>query len=120
MVSVAVRDDDRTQITQRDLKHVEVASHRMRREAGVVEHSAPVAVPLDTDQRRETMLCHQLLSRTKVPRLVASHTLLAGHQHVEEIVNHDRHLDTINGGEHTPILRPRPARANAAQTETLP
>ena len=102
-------------LTHRHLKHVEVAGHRVRREAGVVEHSAPVAVPLDADQRGETMLSNQLLRRAEVPRLVASHALLAGHQHVEEVVDHDRHLDTINRGEHTPILRQRPARANDAQ-----
>ena len=61
------------------------------------------------------MLSNQLLSRAEVPRLVANHALLAGHQHVEEVVDHDRHLDAINRGEHTPILRRRPARANAAQ-----
>ena len=115
MIGVAVRDDDRTQVTHWHLKHVEVAGHGVRREAGVVEHCAPVAAPLDTDQRGETMLSNQLLSRAEVPRLVANHVLLAGHQHVEEVVDHDRHLDAINRGEHAPILRQQPARANPAQ-----
>jgi hypothetical protein len=114
MIGVAVRDDDRTQLTQRHLKHVEVAGHCVRGETRVVEHSAPVAVLLDADQRGETMLSNQLLSRAEVPRLVASHALLAGHQHVEEVVDHDRHLDAINRGEHTPILRQRPTHANEA------
>jgi hypothetical protein len=86
----------------------------VRCEAGVVEHSAPVAVSLDADQRGETMLSNQLLRRAEVPRLVASHALLTGHQHVEEVVDHDRHLDTINRGEHTPILRQPLAPANEA------
>ena len=51
------------------------------------------------------MLGNQLLSRAEVPRLVANHALLAGHQHVQEVVDHDRHLDAINRGEHAPILR---------------
>ena len=51
------------------------------------------------------MLSNQLLSRPEVPRLVANHALLAGHQHVEGVVDHDRHLDAINRGEHPPILR---------------
>src|SRR2546421_11789660 len=61
------------------------------------------------------MLSNQLLSRAEVPRLVANHALLAGHQHVKEVVDHDRHLDTINRGEHAPILRQQPASANATQ-----
>ena len=61
------------------------------------------------------MLSNQLLSRAEVPRLVANHALLAGHQHVKEVVDHDRHLDAINRGEHAPILRQQPARANATQ-----
>src|SRR5207248_9313294 len=115
MSGVTVRDDDRAQVTHRDLKHVEVAGHGVRREASVVEHGAPLAAPLDADQRREAMLSNQLLSRAEVPRLVANHTLLAGHQHVKEVVDHDRHLDAIHRGEHAPILRHQPARANATQ-----
>src|SRR5437764_2320597 len=115
MIGVPMRDDNRTQVTHRHLKHVEVAGHGVRREAGVVEHAAPVAAPLDADQRGETMLSNQLLSRAEVPRLVANHALLAGHQHVKEVVDHDRHLDAINRGEHAPILRQQPARANATQ-----
>ena len=65
MIGVAMRDDDRTQLTHRHLKHSEVARHRVRRETGVVEHRALVAVPLDADQRGETMLSNQLLSRAK-------------------------------------------------------
>src|SRR5207302_8096649 len=56
----------------------------------------------------------------KIPRLVANHALLAGHQHVEEVVDHNRDLDAINRDEHTPILRQHPAHANAARTETWP
>src|SRR5947209_3887460 len=115
MIGVTVRDDDRTQVTHGDLKHVEVAGHGVRREASVVEHGALLAAPLDADQRGETMLSNQLLSRAEVPRLVANHALLAGHQHVKEVVDHDRHLDAINRGEHAPILRQQPARANATQ-----
>jgi hypothetical protein len=79
VIGVAVRDDDRTQLTYRHLKHVEVASHRIRREPGVVEHSPPVTPVLDRDQRRETVLGNQLLSRAEIPRLIASHALLVGH-----------------------------------------
>ncbi len=37
MIGVAVRDHDGAQVTDRHLEHVEVALHRMRGEAGVVE-----------------------------------------------------------------------------------
>jgi hypothetical protein len=59
------------------------------------------------------MLSNQLLRRAKIPRLIASHALLAGHQQVEIVVDHNRHLDAINRGEHTPILRQQPSPANA-------
>ena len=65
------------------------------------------------------MLGNQLISRAEVPRLVANHALLAGHQHVEVVVDHDRHLDAINRGEHRPILRQHPARANAPQNRNV-
>jgi hypothetical protein len=64
------------------------------------------------------MLSNQLLSRAEVSRLVASYALLAGHQHVEEVVDHDRHLDTLNRGEHTSILRQRPPAPTKLTTET--
>src|ERR1700759_1332593 len=51
------------------------------------------------------MPSHKLLIRAEVPRLVTNHPLLASHQQIEEVVDHDRHLDAINRGEHTPILR---------------
>src|SRR5438552_16656373 len=64
------------------------------------------------------MLSNQLLSRAEVSRLVANHALLAGHQHVKEVVDHDRHLDAINRGEHAPILRQQPTRPNEAQNRS--
>ena len=51
------------------------------------------------------MLGNQLLSRPEVPRLVARRALLFCHQHVEKVVDYDRHLDAINRGELPPILR---------------
>ena len=68
------------------------------------------------------MLSNQLLSRAEVPRLVANHALLAGHQHVEEVVDHDRHLDTINRRQHTPILRQQPPlpRASPSRAKRVP
>ena len=51
------------------------------------------------------MLGDQMLRRSEVLRLVANHALLARHQHVKEVVDHDRHLDAINRNEHEPIVR---------------
>lgn len=56
VIGMAVRNDDRPQVIHRYLKHVEVASHSVLREPGVVEHGAPIAVPLDADQGGKTML----------------------------------------------------------------
>jgi hypothetical protein len=120
VIGVAMRDDDRAQVTHWHLEHVEVASHGVRREARVVEHGAPVAVPLDADQRGETMLSNQLLSRAEVPRLVANHALLAGHQHVEEVVDHDCDFDAINRREHALILRQQPAPSIQLRTKRGP
>ena len=66
------------------------------------------------------MLSNQLLIPGEAPRLVANHALLAGHQQIDEVVDHDRHLDAINGGEHAPILRQLPARATQLRTEMPP
>jgi hypothetical protein len=63
------------------------------------------------------MLSNQLLTRREVPRLVASYPLLAGHQQIEEVVDHDRHLDAINRREHAPILRQLPTGATQLRTE---
>lgn len=56
------------------------------------------------------MLRNQLVSRAEVLRLVANanHALLTGHQHVDEVVDHNHNLDAINRGEHAPILRQEP------------
>ena len=51
------------------------------------------------------MLGDQLPRRSEVPRPVANHALLARHQHVEEVVDHDRDLDAINRSEHETIVR---------------
>ena len=50
------------------------------------------------------MLRHQLIGRTEVGRLVAADALLAGHQDVQVVVDHDRYLDTINRSQHKMIL----------------
>ena len=63
------------------------------------------------------MLSNQLLSRAEVPRLVANHALLAGHQHVEEVVDHDCDFDAINGREHALILRQQPAPSIQLRTK---
>ena len=61
------------------------------------------------------MLSNQLRSRAEIPSPIASHALLASHQQVDEVVDHDRHLDAINGDKHRPILREGPVRTNATQ-----
>jgi hypothetical protein len=63
---------------------------------------------LDADQRGESVLGHQMRSRTEVSRLIADDALLACHQQVEVVVDHDRHLDAINRRENALILRQRP------------
>lgn len=66
VIGVPVRDDDRAQVTHRHLKHVEVASHGVRGEAGVVQNGSPVTVTLDGDQRAEAVLRDELLRRAEV------------------------------------------------------
>ncbi len=51
------------------------------------------------------MLGNQMLGRAEVPRLVANHVLFARHEQVEEVVDHHRDFDAINGRQHEPILR---------------
>jgi hypothetical protein len=102
---MAVRDNDRAQVAHRHLKHVEVASHRMGRKTSVVQHSMTITVALKGDHGRKAVLSDQLLRRSEVPRLVANDALLARHQNVKEVVNHNRDLDAINGNEHETIVR---------------
>src|SRR5450755_1870313 len=66
-----------------------------------------ITVALKGDYGREAVLSDQLLRRSEVPRLVANDALLARHQHVKEVVNHNRDLDAINGNEHETIVRLR-------------
>ena len=66
------------------------------------------------------MLGNQLLGRAEVRRLVASHALLAGYKQVEEVVDHDRHLDAVNRSEHTPILRQDPPAPTELTTGKRP
>ena len=105
VVGMAMRDDDRAQVAHRHLEHVEVARHRIGREPSVVEHSMTITVALEGDHGREAVLGDQLLRRSEVPRPIANHALLARHQHVEEVVDHHRDLDAINGSEHETIVR---------------
>src|SRR5262249_55694141 len=53
MVSVPVRNDKSTQVSDRNLQHIQVAGKSGRRQAAVVEHRTPAIAPLDCDERRE-------------------------------------------------------------------
>ena len=101
---MAMRDDDRAQLTDRHLEHVEVARHGMGRKTSVVEHSMTITVALKGDDE-PAVLSDQLPRRAEVLPPVANHVLLARHQHVEEVVDHHCDLDAINGHEHETIVR---------------
>ena len=64
------------------------------------------------------MLGNQLISRSEVTSLVSNHALLTGRQHVKEVVDHDRHVDAINGREHAPMLSARRPAPNCARNPT--
>ena len=51
------------------------------------------------------MLGNQMRSLAEVPRLIANHALLARYEQVEVVVDHNRHLDAVNRGEHEAIVR---------------
>ncbi len=94
MVCVPVRYDERAQVSDRDLQDIQVAAECCRRQTAVVEDRTPAAVTLDCDQRREAMLCDELVAVAEVGGEVPANAVGAGHQHVNEVVDDDRDLST--------------------------
>ena len=96
VVCVPVRNDQRTQVPDRDLQHVQVAGQRGRRKPAVVEQGAAATVRLNRDQSREAVLCDQLIPTTEIAYQVPADTVRACHQQIDEVVDHDRHLGTVD------------------------
>ena len=62
MIGVAVRDNDRAQVLDRDAEQVEVSAETIGRQPPVVEDRASLPVGLDGDEGRESMLGDELLT----------------------------------------------------------
>jgi hypothetical protein len=96
MVCVSVRNDQRAQLSDRNLQDIQVAPESGRRQTPVVENRTPATVRLDRDQRRKAMLRNQLAAITPIGGDVPADIVGAGHQHVDEVVDDDRDFGTIN------------------------
>ena len=96
MVCVPVGDDQRAQVSDRNLQDIQIAAKRRRRQAAVIEDRTPATVRLDRDQRREPMLCDELVTVAPVGSEVPAHALRPGHQYVNEVVDDNRDLSTID------------------------
>jgi putative zinc finger protein len=51
---------------------------------------------LNRDQSREAVLCDQLIPTTEIAYEVPADTVRACHQQIDEVVDHDRHLGTVD------------------------
>jgi hypothetical protein len=96
VVCVPVRNDQRAQVPDRDLQHVQVAGQRGRRQPAVVEQGAAATVRLNRDQSREAVLCDQLIPTTEIAYEVPADIVRACHEQIDEVVDHDRHLGTVD------------------------
>src|SRR5205085_7733291 len=72
MVGVAVRNDKRTQLPDRNLQNVQIASKSGRRQTAVVQDRPQSALRLDCDQRGKAMFCDQLVATAEVARKVSA------------------------------------------------
>jgi hypothetical protein len=91
-----VRDDQRAKLSHRNLKNIQVARKNGRSKPTVVEDRTPATLRFDYDQRREAMLRDQLVAIAPVGSEVSANALRAGHQQVDEVVDHDRDFGTID------------------------
>jgi hypothetical protein len=53
-------------------------------------------VRLNRDQSREAVLCDQLIPTTEIAYEVPADTVRPCHQQIDEVVDHDRHLGTVD------------------------
>src|SRR5207253_8996300 len=75
---------------------IQIAANSRRSQTTVIEDRTPATVRHDRDQRREPMLCDELVAVAPVGGEVPAHAIRPGHQYVNEVVDDNRDLSTIN------------------------